>query len=89
MGGPLSVLVADIFMDHLGSSLLAAKNNDPVSGFLYYKRQVDNINGVWADTDDQYSTKCSLYHVGIGWPQAQLSGLHDATHHFGQPTSQN
>ena len=43
MGGPLSTLIAEIYMSHMEDKLIS-----PIpDNLLYYRRYVDDIVGVW------------------------------------------
>ena len=51
MGAPLSMLVADIFMDHLKSSILTSQDSS-ISNILFYARYVDDVICVWNGSDN-------------------------------------
>lgn len=53
MGGPLSALVADVFMCHMEDLIFSSPPSSPVS---YWARYVDDIFGVWSGTEADFNS---------------------------------
>lgn len=66
MGGPLSSLVADVYMDNLETKILSDDNG--AAHVLYYKRYVDDILCIWDGPDvalQQFLDSMNNHHPSV------------------------